>query len=262
MRVPLVLIGFVAAPAIVQAQAAPTVAAAAQEVQALAHAVVVGEDLREFAAARGAAERALASSPNDFLLLHYLGYLDFRIAALRLQTSAARSDEVRREVTGLLESGQSLLERSASVHPMAETYALLSAIHALRAATGPRLAILRNANRSREAMERALALGADNPRVKLIQGINSAQTPRASGGGGEKALPELTRALELYSTDPARAPFPTWGQAEAYAWLGVVHARAGRWELAREAYQNALRLEPQSRRVRDILMPRLERAAQ
>jgi predicted TPR repeat methyltransferase len=40
----------------------------------------------------------------------------------------------------------------------------------------------------------------------------------------------------------------------------VVHARSGRLQEARRAYEASLRVEPEAARVRNVLVPRLARA--
>lgn len=55
----------------------------------------------------------------------------------------------------------------------------------------------------------------NNPRVYLLQAQSLVYTPAAYGGGKDKALLAITRALELYkeqSPEPAYAPH--WGEAQ------------------------------------------------
>jgi predicted TPR repeat methyltransferase len=96
--------------------------------------------------------------------------------------------------------------------------------------------------------------------VWLLRGIGAAQTPRLMGGGADRARGYLERSLALFAADAARAPAPRWGRGEVHAWLGVVHARSGRLQEARRAYEASLRVEPEAARVRNVLVPRLARA--
>jgi len=256
MRIAAFLFVLFFVPAALPAQSAA--AAAADTVQRLADAGFLHDDLASFAAARAAAARGLTRAPNDGLLLHYAGYVHFRTAVLHLQSG--KGEGVRGRVGMHLDSAEHLLGRSSAVHPLPETYALLSSVQAMRAATGSPLAALGQVRRSSAAMEQALELGPANPRVWLLRGIAAAQTPRLMGGGAERARGYLERALALFAADPARPPAPRWGRGEVHAWLGVVHARSGRLKEARRAYEAALRVEPEAVRVRNVLVPRLARA--
>ncbi len=235
-------------------RATPNALAIADTVQRLVQAAFVREDRSGLEEARRVAERGLEQFPEDPLLLHYVGYVDFRLAALLLQTDG--SDEEVRALVGL---AQASLARSAELHPLPETYALLSAIEGIKVAVGSKLGAPFAVRRANAAMAMALALGPENPRAWLIQGIHAAEVPRLFGGGRDKARVALERALQLFESDPAEAPWPVWGKAEAYAWLGIIQARMGERELARQSYEAALLLEPESKRIREVLLPRLDR---
>ncbi|HEX8830634.1 MAG TPA: hypothetical protein VF705_05675, partial [Longimicrobium sp.] len=191
-------------PAPVPAQSA---AAVADTVQRLAEAGFLHDDPASFAAARAAAARGLSRAPGDGLLLHYAGYVHFRTAVLHLQSGEDR-EGARARVAMHLDSAEHFLRRSAAAHPLPETYALLSSVHAMRAAAGSPLGALGQVRRASAEMEQALELGPANPRVWLLRGIAAAQTPRLLGGGAERARRHLERALALFAADAARAPEP------------------------------------------------------
>nr|WP_279311490.1 tetratricopeptide repeat protein [Salinibacter ruber] len=54
---------------------------------------------------------------------------------------------------------------------------------------------------------------------------------------------------------------PSWGHAEAHAWVGVAHMEAERYDPARTAFKTALDLNPDYGWVRSVLLPRLEQQA-
>lgn len=63
-----------------------------------------------------------------------------------------------------------------------------------------------------EALEEAEKLNPKNPRVYYIRGNNILHTPKAFGGGKEKAKPLFEKAGGLYeSQKPANAIEPAWG---------------------------------------------------
>lgn len=192
--------------------------------------------------------RALAAYPDDALLRHYEGFLLYRMitvggAALPAATMATYLDDAR-----------AALERSLARRPMAESYLLLSEIYSRQVAAnpkrgaslGPALALAR---------ARAMSIGAKNPRVYLLAGIAALYASSEVGGGTHTAERLLLAAVDFFRNDPARRPDPTWGRAEAYAWLGQVYERTNRRAAAKKMYASALALEPDNAWVRDVLVP-------
>lgn len=63
-----------------------------------------------------------------------------------------------------------------------------------------------------EVLEEAEKMNPANPRVYYLQGMNIFHTPKAFGGGKEKAKPLFEKAAVLFeSVKPATALDPTWG---------------------------------------------------
>jgi hypothetical protein len=63
-----------------------------------------------------------------------------------------------------------------------------------------------------EALEQAEKLNPNNPRVYYLRGNNKFHTPKAFGGGKEKAKPMFEKAAALFeSQKPANAIEPAWG---------------------------------------------------
>ncbi len=193
------------------------------------------------------AERALVLFPGDAILLHYRGYAGYRLWSV----PANRGD------TPTLEAAINAFERSRAKKSIPETAALLArslgALIASDPARGMELGM-----RSRELMDAALEEGPANPRVWLLSGISALFTPPEYGGGSGLAEERMRRALELFDTDrPAAAPLPTWGHAEAYAWLGQILQQQGNTAAARTAYNKALELEKDFSWVMSVLLPAL-----
>jgi tetratricopeptide (TPR) repeat protein len=211
-------------------------------------------DLNRIREAGALLERALTAFPDDPRLLHYLGYARYREATLM---QGKKHDD--KEYRPLLEAADSLLERSASRLPLAETYALRSSVLGQMIGSNP-IRGMTLGPRSGNAMDRALELGPSNPRVWLTRGIGAMFTPSMFGGGLDKAEQYLTKALALFPNDHPAPPLPAWGHAEAYIWMGQVHKRRDRIDDARQAYNRALELQPDNGWVRHVLLPGLDRA--
>lgn len=214
----------------------------------------IHNDLQRLRAARALVERARAAYPDEPLLLHYNGYALFRESEL-LRARQAPEDAIRQR----LEEAARLLEQSAQLKAMPETYALHSGVLGQQIGFSPIILGIKLGPRSGEAMERALTAGPNNPRVWLLRGIGAIFTPGMFGGGMDRAKEYVERALELFPEDRREPPAPAWGYADAYAWLGQIHQSNGDTAAARSAYQAALRIEPEYAWVREFLLPALER---
>jgi tetratricopeptide (TPR) repeat protein len=97
----------------------------------------------------------------------------------------------------------------------------------------------------------ALQLGADNPRVMLIEAV-------CMGGGGSASstalfdkLREVIKAFE--SAAPSRPGKPDWGQAEALVLLGQSYLQRGDSLAARDVIERALVLAPDYRKAQELL---------
>ena len=198
-------------------------------------------------------ERALTAFPDDPMLLHYLGYARYREATI-MQGMKRDEDEYR----PLLEAADSLLERSASKLQLAESYAIRSSVIGQLIGSNP-LRGMTLGRKSSGAMDRAVEVGPNNPRVWLLRGIGAMFTPSLFGGGLDKAEEYLNKAAALFPSDAPAPPMPAWGHAEAYIWLGQVYKRRDRIDDARQAYTRALELQPDNGWVRHVLLPELDR---
>ena len=119
---------------------------------------------------------------------------------------------------------------------------------------------IRLGGRASDLLERAYGLAPENPRVALQRGVGFANAPKAFGGGKVKAEQELRRAVELFATQPAQAPWPNWGYRDAMARLGQVLVELERTDEARQLYLQALQREPGFAWIRDELLPALDGA--
>lgn len=194
----------------------------------------IANDAATLTAARTLADRVASAFPNDGLILHYQAFAMYRQAIVMGNSP---------EAGPLLDRAKDVFERSLALHPIAETHALLAAIDGQLIARDPSRAMLLGiaAGRSSSA---ALSMSPANPRVWLVRGQGSIFTPEEYGGGLKAAKEQLTKAVELFEKDAPKPGEPTWGKAEAYAWLGQVYERLGDKTKAAEAYKTALTIAP------------------
>src|SRR5262245_16670407 len=124
-------------------------------------------------------ERAITVAPNDAWLLHYLGYALYREATLRMGKDGE-------DTRPLMERADSILERSIMIAAIPESHALRSGLLGMMIGTNP-LRGMTLGPKSGEQMEKAVALGPNNPRVWLLRGIGAIHTPSMFGGGLDRA---------------------------------------------------------------------------
>src|SRR5262245_54277997 len=156
-------------------------------------------------------ERAITVAPNDAWLLHYLGYALYREATLRM----GRDGEDTRP---LMERADSILERSIMIAAIPESHALRSGLLGMMIGTNP-LRGMTLGPKSGEQIEKALALGPNNPRVWLLRGIGAIHTPSMFGGGLDRAEEYIKKSIALFESDKPASPAPNWGKSEAHTWL-------------------------------------------
>jgi tetratricopeptide (TPR) repeat protein len=205
-------------------------------------------DLSGIARQRQELSRLAAANPSNGLLLHYVGYAWYREATL--------GDTAQREQA--LDSAESALRRSERLVKLPETHAVLSTVIGQQIGRSPWKGMLYGSRVTGE-MEKAVELDPENPRIALQQGINAFYSPEAFGGGHARARAAFERAIALFDRQRARPPYPDWGQAEAWAWLGRTRARAGDSSGARDAYTTALKMDSSYAWVSRVLLPALDR---
>jgi tetratricopeptide (TPR) repeat protein len=209
-------------------------------------------DVARLQAARTLLDRGLVAFPKDPLLLHYQGYELYREA--NLLTGLRRTAEV----PPLLEKARAALEQSITLKPLPESHALLSSVLGQMIGADPSLGMTLGPQSGQE-MTDALSYGATNPRVWMLAGISSMFTPAEYGGSLSNAEIQLNKAIELFASDHPVSPAPSWGQAEAYAWLGQVLQKENKSADAATAYNKALALQPDFTWVKMVLLPSVKK---
>lgn len=192
---------------------------------------------------------AMETTPRDEALVRYaLAYVNRAIAF------AQGTPEDRKRA--LLEEAVASLERAAQLEPRnADVRALLGSTYGTLIGSAPE----RGAElgpKSRKELQRAAELEPHNPRVHLLLGTSAYHRPPEFGGGPDRAEPYLRRAIALFANEPPAKPWPNWGRYEAHLYLGLALEKLQRRAEAREQFERALALQPDSRYVRDVLIPR------
>ena len=186
-------------------------------------------------------------------LAHYYAAL----ADYRMSNRLPEDDEDQRE--HVIEDAISHLKRATEINgTMADAWALLSGCYGQMMGMNP-MQGMSLGPKANEAMKQAKEHGPDNPRVWIIDGTSDFYAPSMFGGDKEQALRKFKKAARLAERESTTDPLmPSWGRAEAHAWVGIAHMEAERYKQARAALETALDLNPDYGWVQSVLLPRLD----
>jgi imidazolonepropionase-like amidohydrolase len=85
----------------------------------------------------------------------------------------------------------------------------------------------------------------DNPRIHFLKGVSDLFTPEQFGGGADAAIKSLNNCVELFEKEEITDPLkPSWGEEEAYTFLGMAYNKKGEKGIAEEFYRKALQINP------------------
>lgn len=187
---------------------------------------------------------------------YYAAYGQWKLAQLYLQ-EFLRSSAATGARTAASKAAQACLKRSEAAFKLEPRLDEAYAINAVCEAFGPRLRLTDRSAFSgcarSKPMRTALQLGADNPRVMLIEAICLGGDDAAASAAMFDKLREALLAFE--SAAPSRPGQPDWGQAEALVLLGESYLKRGDSLAARDAIERALVLAPDYRKAQELLQP-------
>ena len=219
-------------------------------------AAVARWDLDGLMASRAYFERLVGQTDQNAWVLYYLAYAESRIVNYYF------SQEAMDDAKPFVEMGIDHLEAALAEKPAcADAKALLSLLLGNKIAFSPLLGITLGPKSGRLINE-AMAMEPYNPRVSLIAGQSAYYTPKMWGGGKDKAIIQLKKAVTDYAHDaPADPLAPRWGRLDAWIYLGLSHAGLKSFEEARRCYRHVLDEQPDHAWVKTVLLPDLERRA-
>lgn len=126
-----------------------------------------------------------------------------------------------------------------------EGHALLAGCYGNSAAYYRPPRVIMRGNRAQRSLDRAAELAPGNPRVILQDALSDYSRPALFGGDVELAGRKLVEVTEIFATaDERAAGHPSWGEPDAWLYIGRIRAAAGDAEGAREAFGRALELAP------------------
>jgi tetratricopeptide (TPR) repeat protein len=205
-------------------------------------------------AARGQFDALSVSEPKNALFHSWVATCDWRVAPL-LMGEATKAKGKR-----WVQEGIDRANRAYELDPkFAEALALRCGLQGMSIqydpSQGMRLGIQMGAD-----MAYARDLAPKNPRVALLDGINTLYTPAFVGGGADKSYAKLVQAQALFAAETVTDPTaPDWGKDDVYVWSGRAAMKGGNFKDARDAYQKALAANPDNGWVKHWLLPEAEK---
>ncbi|MFO7891622.1 MAG: hypothetical protein R6V04_14935 [bacterium] len=198
-------------------------------------------------------ERLLSDTTYPWLVHYYIGFTDMRLYHHSL------SEDDKEKAILFIDNGIEHLEKAIEIKDdFGEGYALLSSLLGNKIGLNPMLGMTLGMKSGR-MISRAFQLAPENPRVSLIAGQSHYYTPKMFGGGKEKAMEMVDKAIEFYQRFTPHSPlYPTWGNDEAYAYKGMIYTDWEQWEEAKKSFEKGLEINPNNNWIRMSLIPAME----
>ena len=202
--------------------------------------------------ARAYFERMLASKQQEALVRYYLAYCDYRYVT----AYARREKDAEEQSEKYLDDAVTHLEAALKLDvKVAEAHGLLASCYGQQISTNFLLGMTLGP-KSTAAMNKALQLQPENPRLLMLDAISKHFTPAMFGGDKELALAGFKRSAEIFEKQTRTSTIqPDWGYAEAYAWIGVALLDQNKKAEAKTALERALVIDPEFGWVKHILLP-------
>ncbi len=198
---------------------------------------------------RGLFKGLLAAEPGNAALHYWVALADWRLVPM---LSAKDREAARRYCDeGLAECDAAL----AADPRFAEALALKAGLQGI-SITFNGAAAISLGPALRANMTRAVELAPANPRVRLLDGINTLHMPEFFGGGADKALAKLEQASALFAAESlADSSTAGWGDDDALLWAGRCAMELKDYGAARGYFERALVRNPDNGWVRTALLP-------
>ncbi|MHC1769776.1 MAG: tetratricopeptide repeat protein [Verrucomicrobiia bacterium] len=204
-------------------------------------------DGARFSVAADLFRTAAAAAPKTSAYRYWTGVAEFH---RMLQLESMPSDAIDRAgVEAAMSAAIAALSEAVKLNDTdAESHALLGTLHGMRIGKSWFRA-LQLGPRVQRHSKKALEFGAENPRVRYLQGTGQFHTADRPAEHQE-ALASLLDAEKLYELEAKREPGPLeprWGRSSCLTFIGRSYERLGQKAEAAESYRRALKLQPGNR---------------
>lgn len=205
---------------------------------------------------RGNFERILQLKKNEWMVNYYIGLVDMLISYSAMQK---KDNDALKKYT---ESSLDVLNKATDLKDdFAEAYILKFAVNSNRWMYEPNKMNDIIAKQS-EAKDLAAKYDPDNPRLFLIDGINTYYTPESFGGGVDKAMPLLQKSCDLFKTyKPVDETYPEWGKDEACGYLALCYINTDKLDEAKKWIDAGLEADPNSEFIKENVQKEYDKKA-
>ena len=198
--------------------------------------------------ARGQLLGQLAAEPDSPLLHYWVAFADWRIVPMLSTHEAAAAKKHCDE--GLVQCDAALKADPRFAGALALKAGLQGMAIQFNGAAGITLAPQMVGN-----MAHAVEMAPADPRIRLLDGIDTFHMPSFFGGGADKALEKLKKAHALYAAESvADSTAPDWGRDDAFVWAGRCAMKLEDFAGARDFFHQALVANPANGWVRTSLL--------
>jgi tetratricopeptide (TPR) repeat protein len=215
-------------------------------------------------AARAQFAALSASEPKSASLHYWVALATWRAVPL-LADDKAKKEQARKLCKEAIER----CEQALAIAPKhADAMALRAGLQGLWLSFDPGAAMTLGMEME-QALARARELEPGNPRVALLDGVNTLHKPAFVGGGADKARARFDESIALYDRSAAGTTGPSggggdpdvlaWGRDDACLWAGRAAMKEKDYAAARAYFQRALAVNPNNGWVKNSLLPAAEK---
>lgn len=183
----------------------------------------------------------LKEKQENIYILYYMALCDFRLSNYYLASAKMKEAEI------YTKEAQKYLEKAMDIDPnFGELYALYATMLGFEIAFNQDKAMTLGMQ-IYQYFYKALQKSSDNPRVHYLKGVSDLYTPVEFGGGPDTSIKTLLKSIELFEKEDIQDPVkPSWGEDEAYTFLGMAYKQKGDAEKAVKSFKKALEINPDS----------------
>lgn len=202
--------------------------------------------------ARGAFERLAQATPKSAAMQYWVAVADWRLVPRLKDEKLAKR---------YCKDGLDRADRALALDPkFVEALAIKASLQGLWLRYAPQEVMTIGAE-IESNMERAIASAPMNPRIALLDAMNTLHKPAFVGGGADRAAPKFAKAVERFAKDEATdEAAPDWGRLDAWVWSGRCAMQSQDPQAALAFYRQALVLSPENGWVAGVLIPEAEKA--
>ena len=159
-------------------------------------------------------------------------------------------------IEGAEENMNLLLEKGSEI---SATHSLISAIYGAKMGFYPMKGMFLGP-KSNEHMNKALSLDKDNAQAYRVKASSKFFTPEMFGGSIDESIELYEKAIELYEAQNNIEE--NWEYIDCIAWLGIAYQKLENNDKAIQAYNKALKVEPNFSWVKHVLLPQALKSAE